>query len=208
MPPWHADSDAGKFVNDRRLTDREKKLLYDWIDNGMPAGNSADLPESRKFAEGWQIPKPDLVLEMDEPYSVPAKGTVEYQYFPIKATIDEDKWIVASEARPGNREVVHHIILFYVPPGFERRPEEASLKHSLASFAPGVPAWQAPSGMARRIPKGSKLFIQVHYTPNGVATTDLSRIGLVFTDPQKIQYFIEDGDEDQGELIRRGLMDG
>lgn len=186
MPPWHAESDVGRFVNDRRLTERQKKLLYDWIDNGMPAGNAADLPKSRQFVDGWQIPKPDLVLGMDEPYAVPAKGTVEYQYFHIKADFDEDKWIIASEARPGNRAVVHHIILFCVPPSFEGRPEEASLEYSLASFAPGVPAWQAPAGMARKIPKGSKLFIQVHYTPNGVATTDLSRIGVVFVDPKKI----------------------
>ncbi len=186
MPPWHAESDAGKFANDRRLSDREKKQLFDWIDNGMPAGNTADLPEPHQFVEGWQIPKPDLVLEMDESYSVPAKGTVEYQYFQIKADFNEDKWLVASEARPGNRAVVHHLILFYVPPGFERRVEEASLKNSVASFAPGVPAWQARSGMARRIPAGSKLYLQAHYTPNGVATTDRSRIGLVFVDPKTV----------------------
>ena len=186
MPPWHADSDAGTFVNDRRLPDVEKKLLFDWIDNGMPVGNTAELPEPRQFVEGWQIPQPDLVLEMDQSYDVPAKGTVEYQYFPIKADFPEDRWIVASEARPGNRAVVHHLILFYVPPGFKGRVEQASLEKSVATFAPGMPAWQAPTGMARRIPAGSKLYLQAHYTPNGVATTDLSKVGLVFANPEKI----------------------
>ena len=180
MPPWHAESDAGKFVNDRRLPEEEKKLLFDWIDNGMPVGNPADLPAPRQFTEGWQIPKPDLVIEMPRPYTVRAKGTVEYQYFPIDLKLDEDKWVVAAEARPGNRSVVHHLILLYVPPGAKYGPPEAALLNALATFAPGIPAWEARPGMARRVPAGSKLYFQVHYTPSGVEATDLSRAGLVF----------------------------
>ncbi len=187
MPPWHADAEPGKFTNDRRLAERDKKLLFDWIDNGMPAGNPADLPEPATFTDGWQIPKPDLVIEMPKSFTVPARGTVEYQYFPIDITFDEDKWITASEARPGNREVVHHLILFYVPPGFKRRVEEASLSNSVATFAPGMPAWIGPTGTAKRIPAGSKLYFQVHYTPNGAEAIDLSRAGLVFANPDQIE---------------------
>ncbi|MBI3866232.1 MAG: redoxin domain-containing protein [Planctomycetia bacterium] len=187
MPPWHTDAEPGKFLNDRRLADDEKKLLFDWMANGMPAGNPADLPEPPKFTEGWQIPKPDLVLAMPRPYTVQAKGTVEYQYFELNEKFDEDKWIVASEARPGNRAVVHHIILFYVPPGFKRPIQEGSLLHSLATFAPGLPSWQARPGMARKIPAGSKLFFQMHYTPNGTENVDLSRAGIVFADPAKVE---------------------
>ncbi|MDB5384858.1 MAG: Peroxiredoxin [Planctomycetaceae bacterium] len=186
MPPWHAKSDAGKFVNDRRLAETDQKLLFDWIDNGMPQGNAADTPQPRQFTEGWEIPKPDLILEMAQPYSVPAKGTVEYQYFPLDQKIEEDKWVVAAEARPGNRAVVHHLILFYVPVGFKGRVAEASLLNSVATFAPGMPAWQARPGMAKRIPAGSKLYFQVHYTPNGVPATDLSRAALVFTDAKSV----------------------
>lgn len=187
MPPWHAKSDAGQFLNDRRLDPSDEKRLFDWIDNGMPLGNPAESPPERQFTDGWEIPKPDLVLEMSQPYEVPATGTVEYQYFSIKQKFDEDKWISAAEARPGNRAVVHHLILFYAPAGFKGRIQEASLKNSLATFAPGMPAWQAPPGVAKRIPAGAKLYLQAHYTPNGVATTDLSRIGLVFVDAKQVQ---------------------
>jgi thiol-disulfide isomerase/thioredoxin len=187
MPPWHANAETKEFLNDRRLPDRDKKLLFDWIDNGMPEGNSKDLPEPAKFVEGWEIPKPDLVLEMSKPYQVPAAGTVEYQYFPVDQTFDEDKWIVAAEARPGNRAVVHHLILFYLPPGFKGRVPEASLVNSVATFAPGMPAWQARPGMAKRIPAGAKLYFQVHYTPNGAEAVDLSRAGLVFTDRKEVE---------------------
>ena len=187
MPPWHANADTGEFLNDRRLPDRDRKLLFDWIDNGMPAGNSADLPEPPKFVEGWEIPHPDLIVEMTKPFHVPARGTVEYQYFEVDQTFQEDKWIVAAEARPGNRAVVHHLLLFYVPPGNKRQIQEASLVNSVATFAPGMPAWQARPGMAKRIPAGSKLYFQAHYTPNGAAAVDLSRAGLVFTDPKTVE---------------------
>jgi thiol-disulfide isomerase/thioredoxin len=187
MPPWHAAAEPGKFVNDRRLPAGEKKLLFDWIDNGMPAGNPADLPEPPKFSEGWQIPTPDLVLEMPRPYSVPAKGTVEYQYFPLDLTFDEDKWVVAAEARPGNRSVVHHLILLYVPPGARYGAPEAALLNAVATFAPGMPAWQAGPGVAKRIPAGSKLYFQVHYTPSGAAATDQSRAGIIFTDAGRVE---------------------
>src|SRR5438552_14541415 len=34
MPPWHADPAHGEFVNDRRLSDREKKTLIEWANAG------------------------------------------------------------------------------------------------------------------------------------------------------------------------------
>jgi thiol-disulfide isomerase/thioredoxin len=187
MPPWHADAETGKFINDRRLAESDKKLLFDWMDNGMPAGNSADLPAPRQYTEGWQIPEPDLVVEMPRPYTVPARGTVEYQYFPLDLTFDEDQWVVAAEARPGNRTVVHHLILLFIPPGAKYGPPEAALFNAIATFAPGMPAWQARPGMAKRIPAGSKLYFQVHYTPNGDEATDLSRAGITFTDAKNVE---------------------
>lgn len=193
MPPWHTEAPPGTFLNDRRVSDADRKLLFDWIDNGMPEGNSADLPPPAKYAEGWQIPQPDLIARMPEAYTVPAKGTVEYQYFPLDFTFDEDKWVVAAEARPGNPGVVHHLILLFVPPGGRQRPQEAVLFNSLAIFAPGMPAWQARPGTAKRIPAGSKLFFQAHYTPNGTETTDLSRAGLVFVDESQVEKKVMSG---------------
>lgn len=187
MPPWHAAGKPGTFVNDRRMSDVDRQLLFDWIDHGLPEGNPKDLPEQRTFTNGWQMRQPDLVLRMPKPYNVPATGAVEYQYFQLTETFTEDKWVVASEARPGNRAVVHHLILLYMPPGARYSPSEAALRNSIAGFAPGLTAWQAPAGAARKIPAGSKLYFQVHYTPNGTATTDISQAGLIFTDSKTVQ---------------------
>ncbi len=117
MPPWFANPEHGHFANDARLSDDEKRLVHQWVDNGCPKGDAKDLPPPRKFAEGWQMGEPDQVIYMaDKPYDVPAEGVVAYKYFSVDPGFKEDKWIQAVEARPGNRAVVHHIIAFIQPP--------------------------------------------------------------------------------------------
>ena len=193
MPPWHANREFGRFTNDRRLPEDEKRLLLTWIDNGAPEGDPRDLPPQVECVEGWQISKPDVVLTMPKPFKVPAKGIVEYQYFELEQTFDEDKWIQAAEARPGNRSVVHHLNLFFIPPGDDIRKEEAVLHHTLAASAPGMPAWQFADGSAKRLPAGSRLIFQVHYTPNGVERVDQSSAGLVFADPKAVRTELSTG---------------
>lgn len=118
MPPWHADPRHGKFVNDRRLSAGEKKLIQQWAAAGAPEGDPRDLPRPPTFPEtGWQLPrKPDLVVPIrSTPVNVPATGAVRYQYFFADPGFKEDKWIEAVEVQPGNRAVVHHILVFALP---------------------------------------------------------------------------------------------
>lgn len=187
MPPWHASPDHGEFLNDARMSDEDKELFAEWIENGLPEGDPSDLPEPRHFAEGWRIAEPDLVLKMPTEYEVPAKGVVEYQHFVFDPGFTEDKWVIASEARPGNRTVVHHLILFYIPPGQPTyRPQDA-LYNMIAAYAPGLPAIEGPENLALKIPAGAKLVFQMHYTPNGSPQIDRSEVGLRFADPAKVE---------------------
>ena len=188
MPPWLADPHYGKFQNDARITDEEKRLVSAWIDNGEPEGDPAQLPPKLKFADGWQIPKPDLIIKMPKPFTVPAQGTVEYQYFTVDPGFKEDVWIRGAEGRPGNRSVVHHLILFYLPPWQKHARPVDPLFNAIGSFAPGIPALVEPTGRkARRIPAGSKLMFQMHYTPNGTEQVDQSEVGLVFADRKTVK---------------------
>jgi peroxiredoxin len=187
MPPWHASPKHGEFWNDARLPAREKELIDTWVQNGCPQGNADKTPPLPKYTEGWQIPQPDVVYKMPEPFEVPAQGVVEYQHFTIDPGFTEDRWIQAAEARPGNRSVTHHLIAFFHPPGSDKIEPIEPLYNSLAGFAPGMPPAIYPTGICRRIPAGSKLVIQAHYTPNGSAQTDQSEIGLVFADPKTVK---------------------
>jgi peroxiredoxin len=187
MPPWGANPAHGEFANDARLSDEEKKLFRRWVDGGTPQGDPSDLPPPRQFVDGWRIPKPDAVYKMPEAFDVPANGTVPYKYFIWDPGFKEDKWVYGAEARPGNPEVVHHLIMFYLPPGQEKPRPEDPLFNAIAAFAPGMPPVVGPEEYAVRIPAGSKLAFQVHYTPTGKATTDQSEAAVVFSDPAKVR---------------------
>jgi peroxiredoxin len=193
MPPWHANPKFGHFRNDSRLSDEQKDLVFRWIDDGAPEGDPADLPEPPKFVEGWRIARPDITFSMDKPFTVPAKGTVPYQHFVTDVTFDEDKWIQAAEVRPGNRSVVHHLVLYYVPAGDGPQKAEAVLFNSLAAYSPGMPASDFRLGHAKRVPKGAKLIIQCHYTPNGTEQVDRSVGGIVFADPATVKAELRTG---------------
>jgi peroxiredoxin len=179
MPPWHADPRFGHFQNDRSLSARERGTLLAWVDQGTPLGDPGDLPPARTFPpDGWAIGTPDRVFEIPEPYAVAAQGTLDYVYLRVPSGFTEDRWVQAAEARPGDRSVVHHIIVFVVPPGQggQRRRGQGHL----CGYAPGDMPSVYPPGSAKKIPAGSELVFQIHYTPNGRARVDRSKVGLIF----------------------------
>ena len=189
MPPWHADEKFGHFSNDSRLSQEEKQLIATWVANGAPQGDPRDLPAPRQFTSGWQISPPDRIVAMgDKPFTVPAEGKVEYQYFTVDPGFTEDVWVREAEARPGNNAVVHHIIVFIVPPGepTKQMGEGMGARDLLVGTAPGNPPTRCPPGMAKRIRAGSKLLFQMHYTANGAEQKDLSSVGLVYADPATV----------------------
>jgi len=200
MPPWFADPHVGKFSNDRSMAQAEIDTLAGWADSGAKEGNKKDAPPPRTFATGWYIGKPDVVIEMPEPYDVPASGTIEYTYYIVPTGFTEDKWVQLAEARPGDRSVVHHIIAFAREPnskwlrdypvkqGFvpKRRGEgggEGGVGGGefISGFAPGAPPEMLRPGQGKLIKAGSDIVFQMHYTTNGKAARDQSKLGLIFS---------------------------
>ncbi len=192
MPPWHADPKYGHYMNDRHMSAEEKSLIGQWVAAGAPEGDPADLPEPREFVTGWQLPRePDFQMPItDKPFVVQAEGEVRYQYFQIDPQFIEDKWVKAVEIQPGNRAVVHHILMFAVPAGAGRAAFPGGATGYDGAYVPGVRTIPYPDGMAKRIPAGSTLVFQVHYTPVGTVQEDQSRVGIVFADPDEIEYEI------------------
>jgi peroxiredoxin len=191
MPPWHADPRYGHFSNDRRMEQEEIDQLLAWIDAGTPLGDKQELPAPQHWTTGWQIDKPDYVFELPKEVKVPATGTVEYRYYSVKTNLKEDIWIQAAEARPGNPAVVHHIIVFCRNPKEDDDDGEGfGGGQHVCGTAPGDPPLVLPPGVARRIPAGAELIFQMHYTPNGKAATDRSKVGFVlYKGKDKPQHF-------------------
>jgi peroxiredoxin len=184
MPPWLANPAHGTFSNDARLTDDEKQTISRWVESGMPKGDPNDLPEPPQFTTGWRIAEPDQIIMMRErPFVVPAQGTVDYQRFVVDPEWDEDKYIVAAEARPQNRSVVHHILVYVIPPG----QRNIDLRQTLVGYAPGSLPVTLEDGVAIHVEAGSKLLFEMHYTPNGTQQEDLSYAGVRFTDADKVK---------------------
>jgi peroxiredoxin len=180
MPPWHADPRHGRFANDRSLSPEDRDTLLRWIDLGCPKGDPKELPAPREFAEGWRIGRPDVVFAMPQEFDVPESvegNGIPYQYFTVDPGFTEDRWVERAEARPGAPEVVHHIIVFVVPPGAQAGERGRRL---LVGTAPGDMPLILEPGFAKKVPAGSKLLFQMHYTPNGKAQKDRSTVGLVF----------------------------
>lgn len=190
MPPWHANPEYGHFANDARMSDEDKQLFRQWVENGMPEGDESNLPPPQQFAMGWQIPQPEKIYKMDKAFTVPPKGTVPYVYVVINPGTKADAWIEAAEVRPSNYAVVHHAIAFFIPPDREFKPGDP-LRNSISTYAPGMPPAQWPKGYARFIPKGAKLVFQMHYTPNGSIQVDQTEVGIVYADPSKVKKRIK-----------------
>ena len=184
MPPWHATGALGTFRNDRRLTPTDKALLLDWLSSGAAAEPSDWEAFSRGAAartSEWQIGLPDLILDLPE-VSLPPTGEIPYHSYVVETGLDRDVWVTAAETLPGNRSVVHHIIVEALVEGRSRPGTDPRTVGSLGGYVPGDGPLIMDEGLARLLPAGAKIVFQVHYTPSGEAAVDRSRLGLRFTE--------------------------
>ena len=112
MPPWPADpAHSLKFRNDARLSEPDIAAVVNWIDAGTPKGDTSELRRPPDLAGEWLNPEgraPDAVISLPVIH-VGATGEVPYVQQLIKVPVEEDKWIVAMQLRPGNRNLLHHM---------------------------------------------------------------------------------------------------
>ena len=189
MPPWFADPAHGQFANDLRLSDDDRSRLGRWIEAGCPEGDTPDvvalLPEVADTTDNRSAT--ELAIPMsDAPFSVPADGVVDYQYYVVDPGWKEDQWVAQVDVRPGNRAVVHHILVFVVRPGSIHPPVYPG--ELIGGYVPGLRGIHYPEHMAMRLPAGSRIVFQMHYTPNGVAGEDLSSVALQLVDPVDVTH--------------------
>ena len=183
MPPWMAAPGHVDFKNNPSMSEEEIALVDRWIDNGCPEGDKADLPPPAEFATGWGISQPDQVFYMDDkPYTVPAEGVVSYKHFVVDPGFTEDHWIREAEVKAGNPAVVHHVIVFIQQRG------SFDFGDPQMAFAPGMTPRRLGNGAAIRVPAGSKLVFQCHYTPNGKEQQDRSYVGFVYAKPEEVTH--------------------
>jgi len=187
MPPWFAVSkdpeQPSPWLNDRSLSNAEKQSLIRWLESDQREGDPKDAPRPKTFPGGWSIGEPDAVFQFATPVEVKATGTMPYKNVVVETNLSEDKWVQAIEVRPSNAAVVHHVLVFAqgADDAEGQRDNDADERSGYwGIYVPGNSSLVYPDGYAKRLPKGAKLRFQMHYTPNGTATEDSTRIGLVY----------------------------
>ncbi|MCB1684315.1 MAG: redoxin family protein, partial [Pseudomonadales bacterium] len=192
MPPWHADPAVGHFSNDRSLTPEQTQTLVHWIEAGAPRGEGPDpLAEIDHDWPTWaaqepELGDPDYVIDIPAA-EVPATGVVDYQYHFVKNTIGKDVWVKAAEILPGDRGVLHHVITSFGQMETEG-PRKGRLKREgqggLRGYVPGMVAQSFPENTGVFLPADSTIEFQMHYTTNGKAAVDESKLGIwVYDEP-------------------------
>jgi len=193
MPPWYAAPGHGLFMNDRRMSTKEKDTILAWVRGGVKKGDGPEevkKPRRRKADDEevveektagksvWQIGEPDLVLTADEEDHIPATGYVDYKYVQLPYTFAEDTWVQGIEILPSNLSVVHHVNLAYNIPGSAYEEQN----NFLTGRVPGNAPVDIPGPVAMLIPKNSVLFLQIHYVTTGKEQKNRMQVGLRYAE--------------------------
>jgi len=168
MPPWYIDRHVGitRFKGDPSLTDAEIAVITRWVDQGAPAGNPADMPPPRQFAEvdKWHIGKPDMVVSLPKAYELRANGPDEFYDVDVDPGFTEDMYIAAVETKPEaySFKVVHHATVNMIE---DEADDPVGLFFN--EYALGKNGDIFPDDSGRLIKAGSKLHFNLHLHPSG-----------------------------------------
>ncbi len=196
MPPWLPERGRVEFLGERGLSDDEIALMRLWVEQGAVEGDPADLPPLPEFTKGWQLGKPDMVLTMEEAFTVRAEGVDVFRNFVLPIPVSTPRWVKAVELRPGNPRVVHHAVMQVDRSRSSRRRDEEDAEPGFSgmdmagSEAPGGQSLGWTPGklpivderLAWRVEPGSDMILQLHMLPSGKPEQVAPRIGLYFTD--------------------------
>ena len=205
MPPWKPTASI-PMHGERKMSDEEIATISAWVDGGTPEGNKSDAPAAAKFADGWMLGQPDMILSPKEEFTLGASGGDHYRVYVFPLNLAEDKYISGYEVRPGNPRAVHHTVHFLDLKGRARKMEETEQKRprtgnekdfgpgypsrmgpgffppdgDCGGWAPGITPHFFPEGVGYYIPKGSDFIAHVHYHRTGKVEKDKLQIGLHF----------------------------
>jgi tetratricopeptide (TPR) repeat protein len=210
MPPWLPEAGYGAFVGERRLSDDERRMIAEWVRQGVPEGDPADTPTPPAAGGDWPLGPPDVVIEAPQALEVAPSGPEVYWNFIFKPVLSATRYVRAVDIHPGDRRLVHHANLNIdrmgsahlqetVPgrgfPGMDlalmRSPFDPD--GNLIHWAPGVPASAEPEGLEWRLDPGNELVLNMHILPSGKPEQVRPSIGLYFSNrpPTRFPVVIE-----------------
>ncbi|HTX77579.1 MAG TPA: tetratricopeptide repeat protein [Terracidiphilus sp.] len=201
MPPWLPEPGYGDFADSRRLSDRERDLIRDWIKAHTPEGDPAEAPAPPQYDGGWVLGKPDLILKVQRPYTLAATGTDVFWNFILPYPLKETHYIRALQIRPRTPQIVHHANITIDRLGTLRRENPKTWQDGFGGmelyidagnrfdpdshflfWKPDSPALVELKGMPWRLDAGNDLILNMHLKPSGKPEIMDAELGLYFTD--------------------------
>jgi hypothetical protein len=216
MPPWLPEPGYTPFANDPSLTTEQIRMIEQWIAEGAPEGNAADLPPLPRWTEDWELGPPDMILAPSTNYLLAAEGRDVYRNLVVPIPATERKYVRAVEFRPGNSRVVHHAFVQVdptrqarfaadtnQPAGFDGMslPEGVTMPSGqMLGWQPGKRALLSPAGLPWVLELNSDLVLQLHLHPTGKPEPLLPSVGFYFiqTPPTNTPFRI---------VLKRHLID-
>lgn len=209
MPPWTPDHTYSSFLDERVLGEQEIQLISDWVDAGAPQGDPSLEPDLPYFPTGSTLGTPDLVVPMEQAFTHEGNNTDQYQVFVLPTNLTEDKDIAAIEVRAQNKNIAHHALMALDTSGYARDvldPQDPRYGYesfggfglndavdlNFGGWVPGTTSRLYPSGIGKKLYKGTDILLQMHYGPTAVTQRDSSHINLFFSDNAIDRYLQTD----------------
>lgn len=174
MPPWQVEGDFGKLEGDFSMTAEEKRTIFAWIDAGYPPSDSPRAERSDKKPARKNF-KADIELSMKSEITVDGDARTPWHYEPLISGAEKELWISGYDFDVANRRVMQHVALLVtkVPLDFSKNDFEPQNTQSDRHYSTW--RWQARKnqpvllreGLAYRIPKGSYVYLELHFAPTG-----------------------------------------
>ncbi len=195
MPPWPPDPAYNPLAHERLLSQAEIDAIKNWAAGGAQQGDPNLAPPQPQFNANGDLPgTPDLTVQIPTFTSTASSGDV-YQCFVIPSNQSAEKYITAFEAIPGNREIVHHVLVYADTTGVCANLDAATPGPGYVSFGgvgsndarllggwvPGTSPIQMPNGFGIRLPKNADIVVQIHYPAGTAGQTDDTKINFFFS---------------------------
>lgn len=188
MPPWPPDNNYQQYVHDRALSATEKSTIMAWALNGAPEGNSANTPPAPVYTSATILGNGDLTVQIPTYMSKATASNDDYACFSVPAGLLQNRTIKSVEIVPGNREIVHHALIYIDPNGVEitdsiggdcASPSNSNTK-LITAYTPGsspmtLPA-VSPLKLGIDIVAGSNVYFAMHYPAGSYGQFDSTKV--------------------------------